>query len=64
MAKIAVPELRNGSKKTMASSAPAEDEQTRIARQAYQFFVDRGYQHGFDGEDWLRAEAIVKNKKK
>jgi hypothetical protein len=31
-----------------------------IAKLAYQFYVDRGYQHGNDMEDWLRAERIVK----
>lgn len=29
---------------------------------AYQFFVDRGYEHGHDREDWIRAEAIVKSR--
>ncbi|MCM8782570.1 MAG: DUF2934 domain-containing protein [Candidatus Omnitrophica bacterium] len=31
-----------------------------IAKLAYQFYVDRGYQHGNDMDDWLRAERIVK----
>ena len=62
MAKIAMPELKNGSRTSANSSR--ENEQAQIANLAYQFFVERGYQHGFDAEDWLRAEAIVKNKKK
>ena len=62
MAKIAILELKNGAKRNVTSSR--EDEQTQIAKLAYQFFVDRGCIHGNDAEDWLRAEAIVKNKKK
>ena len=62
MAKIATPELKNGTRKT--ASAFSENEEAQITKLAYQFFIDRGYQHGFDAQDWLRAEAIVKNKKK
>ena len=62
MAKIAAVELKSASRVSGASSQ--ENTQAQIAALAYQFFVDRGYQHGFDAEDWLRAEAFVKNKKK
>ena len=62
MAKIATLELKNGSKKNTVSSR--EDEQAQIANLAYQFFVDRGCQHGYDAEDWLRAETLIKNKKR
>lgn len=31
-----------------------------IGKLAYQFFIERGYQHGHDQEDWYRAERIVK----
>ncbi len=61
MAKIAAPETKNNNRKT-ASSGFSQDEQAQIARIAYQFFVDRGYEHGHDAEDWLRAEAVVRNK--
>ncbi len=37
--------------------------QEEITKLAYQFYVERGYQDGFDREDWLRAEAIVKKRK-
>jgi hypothetical protein len=30
---------------------------------AYRFFEQRGYKHGHDLEDWLRAEAEVFGKK-
>lgn len=31
-----------------------------IARLAYSYWEQRGYQHGFDEEDWLRAEAELR----
>ena len=36
--------------------------QVEIEKLAYQFFVDRGYEHGHDQEDWARAEAIVRGR--
>ena len=30
---------------------------------AYRFFEERGYEHGHDLDDWLRAEAEVLGKK-
>jgi len=30
---------------------------TQIAQRAYELYIARGYQHGHDVEDWLRAEA-------
>ncbi len=61
MAKIA-----NGSKQLKSKPQPAAFQalpelRAQIEKLAYQFFVDRGYQHGYDHEDWARAEAIVKN---
>jgi Protein of unknown function (DUF2934) len=34
-----------------------------IQMRAYYFFEQRGYQHGHDMEDWLRAEAEVMGRK-
>jgi hypothetical protein len=31
-----------------------------IAARAHEIYVDRGYAHGFDREDWLRAERELK----
>jgi len=28
-----------------------------VARRAYELYVNRGYQHGGDQDDWFRAEA-------
>ena len=44
------------------SSFPNSSERQEIERLAYQFFVERGFQHGFDKTDWQRAEAIIRNK--
>lgn len=35
-------------------------QQDEIAKLAYKFWVERGYQHGYDQEDWARAEAVVR----
>jgi hypothetical protein len=62
MAKIAITsQTKNGGGTTRR--APA-GELAEIQQLAYQFFVDRGYQHGYDQEDWARAEAIVRNRKR
>lgn len=61
MAKIAMPGTKNGSGKTQGTSSQNQLEQ--IQKLAYQFFVERGFEHGHDAEDWVRAEAIIKSKK-
>ena len=33
--------------------------QESIARRAYEFFEERDYRHGYDLEDWLRAESEI-----
>jgi hypothetical protein len=32
-----------------------------IAQRAHEIYVERGYEEGFDREDWLRAERELKN---
>lgn len=39
------------------------EEVQEIQRLAYQFFVERGYEHGHHEEDWLRAETIVRSRR-
>ena len=63
MAKIAIarPGINNATRRnpdTRGTHNTAE-----IEKLAYQFFVERGYEHGHHEEDWLRAENIVKNRK-
>ena len=65
MAKIAITEKNGQGRKTMPFGqkgfTPRQTQE--IEALAYQFFVDRGYEHGHDQEDWLRAEAIVRNRR-
>lgn len=57
MAKLAIFEKKE------TRRASSSNQQEEIAKLAYQFFVERGCQHGHDREDWLRAEAAFKNRK-
>jgi len=41
----------------VTSVAPAEDPREAIAKLAYKYWEQRGYQHGNAHEDWIRAEA-------
>lgn len=34
----------------------AQSMRDQIAQRAYERFIERGYQHGHDVEDWLHAE--------
>lgn len=63
MAKIAMAQAKNGAARRTSENQGA-DNAAEIERLAYQFFVQRGYQHGHHDEDWLRAEAIIKNRKR
>ena len=65
MAKIATTQKNGQSRKinTLGQRNFTPSERREIERLAYQFFVDRGYEHGHDGEDWARAETIVRNKR-
>ena len=40
--------------------ADSRDAQQKIHEMAYELFVQRGAIHGYDVEDWLQAESIVK----
>ncbi len=63
MAKIALAQTKNGAARRNPENRET-DTQAEIEKLAYQFFVDRGYQHGHHDEDWLRAEAIIRNRKR
>jgi hypothetical protein len=34
----------------------------RVAELAHQFWIERGHQHGYDAEDWFRAEQELRGK--
>ena len=58
MAKDQASLVKNG---LSSLSLPAPKES--VAQLAYQYYVERGCEHGHDQEDWLRAEATVQQKK-
>ena len=50
-------------RRNLSSKKVSQDQiVNEVAKLAYQFYVDRGYQHGNDTDDWLRAERIIKSK--
>ena len=63
MAKIATMQAKNGAVRRSAENSGSDDG-AAIEKLAYQFFVDRGYEHGHQEEDWLRAETIIRNRKR
>ncbi len=36
-----------------------DDLSDRIAKRAYALYAERGYQHGYDLDDWLKAEREI-----
>lgn len=50
------------SAKVTSISTKSIDIQETIRQRAYDIFEQRGRQHGFDLDDWLRAEAEVLNR--
>lgn len=48
---------------TSNESRFSEADKREIERLAYQFYVERGYQHGHHEQDWMRAEAIVSSRR-
>ena len=42
--------------------ALSKKELQEVQKLAYQLFVDRGYEHGHDKEDWAKAEQSVRNR--
>ena len=61
MAKIAATQSRETTRRTPNSTSSNLRQETE--RLAYQFFVERGFQHGHDQEDWQRAEAIARGRR-
>jgi len=52
---------RSGLVRQRTSAPSSEDE---IRRRAYELYEQRGGEHGYDVEDWLRAEEEVQHKKR
>ncbi len=64
MANVANLQRNNQTGKTSVSNQKVftQKELQEIEKLAYQFFVDRGYEHGHDQEDWAKAEQIVRSR--
>jgi DNA relaxase NicK len=45
-----------------ASEPTAQPETTEIRRRAYEFYCERGGQHGSHEADWYRAESELRSK--
>ena len=43
-----------------SSAASQPDLEERIRQRAYDLFLQRGGEHGYAQEDWLRAEAEIR----
>jgi len=50
---------KRGSKKVEEIRSVSHDD---IAALAHRYWAERGYQHGHDAEDWLRAEQALLGK--
>jgi hypothetical protein len=42
---------------TIQSTAPSRD---AVARRAFELYCERGYQNGYDVQDWLQAERELR----
>jgi hypothetical protein len=42
---------------TIQSTAPSRDD---VARRAFELYCERGYQDGYDVQDWLQAERELR----
>jgi len=62
MAKIATTDQKRESS-VRQGPAPSEKDRQEVERLAYHFFLERGCQHGFDRDDWIRAEAAVRTRR-
>jgi hypothetical protein len=67
MAKLKTTENQNPSRpderyeeRGQSTGSGSSDEQSRIARRAYELYLERGGSHGQDWEDWLAAEREIR----
>ena len=64
--KVASGKTRTSQNDIASASTEAESQQryyedlgSRLAERAYELYVQRGYKHGHDLEDWLEAERQI-----
>jgi hypothetical protein len=58
-----VPTDQNGGSQTQTGQSVTIPEY-EIRRRAYELYQARGCQHGFDWDDWIRAEAEIMSRHK
>ncbi len=49
---------------TKSASSPAGGLEEIIRVRAYELYVERGFQDGYAQDDWLRAEAELRNQER
>lgn len=59
MAKLTISTKKNSS----SGRELTQNERQEIEKLAYEFFLERNAQHGYDQEDWLKAERIVRSRR-
>lgn len=64
MARSILAAMGHSPKRSAAEEESPPSSRDEVARVAYQFFEQRGGTHGFDQEDWLRAEHIVRQRRR
>jgi len=63
MAKISSSAKASKTSKTSKSKINSEDLFLKIQKKAYELYEKRGSLPGYEGEDWLEAERLIKNGK-
>jgi len=58
--KTVAPVAKDGEKPRNRSTQTAIVSSENVARRAYEFFLDRGGEHGQDLNDWFRAERELR----
>ncbi len=59
---MATGQVLERSKQKNGSSGKVTDQKGEVEKLAYQYYVDRGCLHGYDREDWLKAEAVIRQR--
>lgn len=53
------PEMKAVKIRVNEAAGPADEE---VARRAYELYLARGGEHGFDMDDWVQAESELRDK--
>jgi Protein of unknown function (DUF2934) len=53
---------KSGTNGTAAKVTEIRISHEQVASLAHQYWIERGHQHGFDEEDWFRAERELRSR--